>query len=131
MTVVADTRFLLVHTFPSSDRERDDIRELMNISLRERLVIPSVVLTEFFKTAGRRIGRQGVEARLSAIKDSGAEIFPLDEERALLAGRLLLKNEKRSIGDSLIAATAIDLRASHVISDDPHFLDFGIKIRWF
>ncbi len=130
MTVVADTRFLLVHTFPSSDDERDHIRDLMSASLREHLVVPSVVLTEFFKTAGRRIGKQSVLARIYAIKDSGAEILSLDEDRALLAGQLLLKNGKRSTGDALIAATAIDVRATHVISDDPHFLDFGLKTKW-
>jgi predicted nucleic acid-binding protein len=42
----------------------------------------------------------------------------------------LLKKEKRSIGDSLIAATAIHLHASHVVSDDPHFQEFGVKTKW-
>ena len=130
MTLVSDTRFLLVHTFPADEEERNRIRELMHSSLRERLVIPSVVLAEYFKTAGKKIGKQGVLTRISSLKESGAEVSRLDESMALLAGQLLLKDEKRSIGDALIAATALELHASHVISDDPHFHEFGLKTRW-
>ncbi|MDG6994505.1 MAG: PIN domain-containing protein [Nitrososphaerota archaeon] len=130
MTLIGDTRFLLVYTFPADEEERDRVRELMHRSLRERLVIPSVVLTEYFKTAGRRIGKEGVSTRISSLKESGAEISELDEDTALLAGRLLLKDEKRFVGDALIAATALSMRASHIISDDPHFHQFGLKTKW-
>ena len=130
MTVVADTRFLLVHTFPTDEKERDDIRELMYRSLREGLVIPSVVLTEYLKTAGKKIGKQGAMARILNLKENGAEISDLDENIALRAGELLLKDEERSIGDAVIAATALDLHVSHIITDDPHFLEFGLKTKW-
>jgi len=130
MTLVADTRFSFGYTFPASEEERERIRDLMDSSLREHLVIPSVVLTEYFKAAGRFIGKGGVSARIFAMKDRGAEISHLDENRALLAGELLLKDVKRSIGDALIAATALDLHASHVLSDDPHFRELGLKTKW-
>ena len=130
MTLVADTRFLLVYTFPADQAERERIRELMRHSLREHLVIPSVVITEYFKTAGKIIGKQGVSTQISVLKESGADIFAIDEITALLAGEMLLKNEKRSIGDTLIAATALILHASHVVTDDPHFGEFDLKTKW-
>ncbi|HYB02995.1 MAG TPA: PIN domain-containing protein, partial [Nitrososphaerales archaeon] len=130
MTLVADTRFLLVHTFPADEEERSRIRDLMRSSLRQHLAIPSVAVTEYFKTAGKKIGKQGVTNQISVLKENGAVVSNVDEVTALLAGELLLKDEKRSIGDSLIAATAIVLRASHVLSDDPHFHEFGLKTRW-
>ena len=102
--------------------------ELTHSSLREHLVIPRVVLAEYFKTAGKRIGKQGELTKIRSLKES--EASHLDESTALLAGQLLLKDEKRSIGDVLIAATALELHVSHVISDDPHFHDFGLKTRW-
>jgi predicted nucleic acid-binding protein len=130
MTHVADTRFLLVHTFPADESERDRIRELMHRSLREGLVIPSVVVTEYFRTAGRKIGKQGVSTQISVLKENGAEIFDIDEDTAFLAGELALKNERRSIGDTLIAATALVTKASHVVTDDPHFHEFGLRTKW-
>lgn len=130
MTVVADTRFLLVYTFPADQEQSEHIKELMRRSLREHLVIPSVVITEYFKTAGRRIGKEGVSTQISLLKENGANISPVDESMAFLAGELLHKDEKRSIGDTLIAATALILHASYVVSDDPHFSEFGLKTKW-
>ncbi len=130
MTAVADTRFLLIHTFPTDEKERSSVRELMHSSLRQGLVIPSVALSEYFKTAGKRIGKDGVSTQISVLKENGAVISAIDEDIAILAGEMLLKDEKRSIGDSLIAATALKLRASHVVTDDQHFQRFGLKIRW-
>lgn len=130
MTVIADTRLLMVYTFPASAEERDLIRQLMRQSLREHLVIPSVVLTEYIKNAGREIGKQAAETRVFSLKESGAEVYDIHESTALLAGELLLKDQKRSVGDALIAATALELHASHVISDDPHFHEFGLKTKW-
>ena len=60
----------------------------------------------------------------------GARIFAVDESTALLAGEMLLKDEKRSIGDALIAATALILNASYVVTDDPRFHEFDLKTRW-
>jgi predicted nucleic acid-binding protein len=130
MTLVADTRLLLVHTFPVDENERDRIKELMRRSLREHLVIPAVVVTEYFKIAGKIIGRQGASTQISVLKDNGGIIFEINEEIAILAGELLLKDEERSIGDALIAATALHLRSSYIVSDDPHFHEFGLKTKW-
>lgn len=98
--------------------------------LREHLVIPAVVVTEYFKTVGKEIGKQAVSTQLSLLKDHDVIISDINEDIALLAGELLLRDEKRSIGDALIAATALYSHASHVISDDPHFHEFGLKTKW-
>lgn len=89
-----------------------------------------MAVAEYFKTAGRKIGKHGVSTQLSVLKENGAVVSIIDEDAAFLAGEMLLKDEKRSIGDSLIAATALMLRASHVVTDDPHFQEFGIKTKW-
>jgi len=130
MTHVADTRFLLVHTFPVDEQERARTRELMHRSLRDHMVIPSIVVTEYFRTAGRKIGKQGVSTQISVLKENGAEISDLDEGTAFLAGELSLKNERRSIGDTIIAATALVFQASDIITDDTHFHEFGLKTKW-
>ena len=130
MTVVADTRFLIVFSFPSTEGERDRVRELMYRSLRDRLVIPSVVITEYIKTAGSGMGKESAVARIAGLKESGAEVAVLDEKTAMRAGALLLEHADKPIGDALIAATALIRRASHVITDDPHFQQFGLKTRW-
>lgn len=130
MTSIADTRLLLVHTFPASDEERNLIKQLMQRSLRERLVIPSIVLAEYIKSAGKEIGKQAASTRVLNMKENGAEVYNIRESTALLAGELLLKDQKRSVGDALIAATALELHASHVVTDDPHFREFGLRTKW-
>lgn len=74
MTLVADTRLLLVHTFPADEEERSRISDLMHSSLKQRLIIPSVVVTEYFKTAGRKIGKSDVSTQISILKESGPSI---------------------------------------------------------
>jgi predicted nucleic acid-binding protein len=98
--------------------------------LREHLIIPAVVITEFLKTAGKSMGKQAASTQISLLKEHGGAIFDINEEIALLARELLLKDDKRSVGDSLIAATALCLHVSYIVSDDPHFHDFGLKTKW-
>jgi predicted nucleic acid-binding protein len=102
----------------------------MRASLRDHLVVPSIVVTEYIKIAGKIIGKQAALNQISIMKESGAEVVSLDEQIAVLGGELALRDEKKSIGDTLIAATAISMHASHVVSDDPHFRDFGLKTKW-
>ena len=130
MTAVADTRFLVVFTFPSTEREKESVRELMHQSLRERLIIPTVVVTEYLKAAGRKIGKAAAMAKIANLKESGAEIAALDEKTAVKAGELLLAHGEKPIGDAIIAAAALIKKARHVISDDPHFGEFGLRTKW-
>jgi predicted nucleic acid-binding protein len=129
MTVVADTRFLVVFTFPSTDDEASKARELMHRSLRERLVVPSIVVAEYVKAAGKKIGRDGALTRLANLKEGGATVMGLDERTAVRAGDLLLRRDV-PIGDAIVAATALTARASHVLSDDPHLAALGIRTKW-
>ena len=89
-----------------------------------------MVVTEYFKTAGKNIGKQGVSTQISLLKENGGIISDINEDIALMAGELLVKDEERSIGDALIAARALHLRSSHVVSDDRHFHKFGLKTKW-
>lgn len=130
MTLIADTRLLLAYTFPTSDEERELIRQLLQHSLRDHLVIPSIVFTEYMKNAGKVIGKEAASARLLNLKEKGADVQDINESIAFRAGELLLRDQKRSIGDALIAATALELHATHVLTDDPHFREFGLKTKW-
>ena len=130
MTAVADTRLLLVFAFPSTERERERIREVMHESLREPLIIPAVVVTEYVKAAGKRIGKEAAIAKIAGLKESGAEITTFDERTAVRAGELLLAFGDKPIGDAIIAATTLIRKARHVISDDPHFKELGLRTRW-
>ena len=130
MSVVADTRFLIVHTFPSTIVERDKIAELMRYCLRAGLIIPTVAVVEYLKIAGSKIGREAALARIQNFEESGAEYCILDEAMAKLAGQLLLKNRNKPMGDAIIAATMLRKKAKFVVTDDPDYNDFGVSTRW-
>jgi hypothetical protein len=75
----------------------------MRSSLRQHLATPSIAVTKYGKATGRRIGKQGAANRIAILKENRAIVSIIDESTAIVAGELLLKDEKRSTGDSLIA----------------------------
>ncbi len=128
--VIADTRFLIVHTLPSTELEREKIDELMHLHLREGLLIPTVVVVEYLKVAGRKLGKQAAILRIQKLKNDGAEFISLDEKIAFTAGELLLKEPEKPIGDVIIAATSLNAKARFLISDDPEFEQLWVKTKW-
>jgi predicted nucleic acid-binding protein len=130
MTVVADTRFLIVHTFPSTNLERDKAAELMRYCLREGLIVPTVVIVEYVKIAGIKVGKEAALTRILNFADSGAEFSALDDATAKLAGELLLKNRDKPMGDAIIAATTLKRKAVFIVTDDPDYKFFGVSTRW-
>ena len=53
---------------------------------------PSVVLTEFVKIAGPRMGKDSAHTRLSVFKERGKQTVSIGEREALTGGDLLLKH---------------------------------------
>ncbi|HDM45051.1 hypothetical protein DRO47_05005 [Candidatus Bathyarchaeota archaeon] len=130
MTSVADTRLLLTLEFPPDQETKSKIEALMRQELSRKLVLPAIVLTEFLKVAGSRIGKEAASTRIRVLKSRGAKVIPLDERSALLAGNLLLEHPEVPIADALIASIVFTGKAKYVITNDPHFKTLGVKTRW-
>ncbi len=131
MTSVADTRLLLTLQFPPDDAAKDNIQALVQKELARGIILPSIVLSEFVKIAGSRIGIQAVTRTISILKERGMKVRSVDEEVAMEAGKLLIKHTNVPFADALIAAFVSTKIAEYVLSDDPHFKILGTKIRWF
>ena len=131
MTGVADTRLLLTLEFPPSDDARRKAVDLVEKELAARFIAPSVVLTEFVKIAGARLGEDAATTRLRLLKERGMRTGPLGEREALAAGRLLLSHGDVPMADALIASFVQTGAAEYVVTDDPHYKALGVKTKWF
>ena len=130
MTSVADTRLLLALEFPPSQEAKVKTRDFFEKELRGRLLVPSIVLTEFVAVAGARIGEEAAKNRIRLLKDRGMQTISLDEEHALTAGSLLLSHRNVPIADALIASYVKAGEAEYVLTDDAHFKALGVKTKW-
>ncbi len=130
MALVLDTRFLIAHTFPPTREDRDRIKLFTARIRREKLYIPSIVLVEYLKVAGRRIGGEAARVRLRSWINAGAEVIFLSEESAFKAGNLSLRNPRVPLADIIIAAIAATCNAT-IVSDDPHFSVLGARTIWY
>jgi len=102
----------------------------MRAALAEGLLLPSVVIAEYIRVAGRRIGLEASETHVRSLIASGAKVESVDERAAFTAGELALKFPDVPMADALIAAVAINRRASYVITDDEHFRRMGLRTKW-
>jgi len=130
LTGVADTRLLLTLEFPATPQVKLRIRDFFELQLREGLVAPSIILTEFVKYAGLRIGEEAARTRLRLLKEQGLRIASVEEKNALIAGALLLSNQNVPLADALIASYVKTGEADYVITDDPHYKTLNIKTKW-
>lgn len=130
MTSVADTRLLLTLEFPPTEALGAKVERFVEKEIARQLLAPSIVLTEFIKYAGARIGEDAARTRLRVLKEKGLRTVPLDEKNALTAGSLLLANANVPIADALIASFVKDGTAEYVVTDDLHFKTLGVKTRW-
>ncbi len=130
MTAIADTRLLLTLEFPPDKETKRLVEASVNRELTRRLLVPTVVLTEFLKIAGVRIGEATARLRLRLLKERGLRALELSEEMALAAGSLLLKHQEVPIADALIASPVKLGEADYVITDDPHYKILGIRTKW-
>ena len=131
MPAVADTRLLLELEFPADEESRDRVRALFRNELASRLIAPSVVLSEFMKVAGGRMGESAARARIGQFKERGMRVVPIDEGHALEAGRLMLSSRGSPVADALIASFVVAGEAEYVVTDDPHFRELGARSKWF
>lgn len=130
LTSITDTRMLIHLEFPTDQEEGAKTRVFFEQELRRRLLVPTIVLTEFVEVAGTKIGKEAAKNRLRILKEKGVQIIDLDEEHALIAAELLLTNRKVPITDALIASHVKSGIADYVLTDDPHFKTLNIKTKW-
>lgn len=78
----------------------------------------AVAVHELYRLTLSREGRETARLRLMLIKQSFS-IVPVDDHIAQVSAELRQKYQL-SMGDSMIAATAVTLNAV-CVSDDPHF----------
>lgn len=130
MTSVADTRLLLTFQFPPSSEVRNRASKLLQEELARGMLLPSIVITEYLKIAGVKVGMEAALTHIGGLESRGAEIVEIDRELAVEAGRLLLTSTRVPIADALIAAVQRNRKAAYVITDDLHFAELGVKTLW-
>ncbi len=111
---VYDTRF-----FADAYYSKDEalLKKLRALKAKESYV-SAVVVHEIYNLALSREGRQTAKTKLAHIR-SGFKIVPVDEKIAWISAELKHKY-RLPMGDSMIAATALALKAV-CITDDPHY----------
>lgn len=130
MTSIADTRLLFSMEVPATLEMGRKARDFFQKEVRENLLVPTVVLTEFIEIAGTRIGEEAAKTRIHLLKERGMQILEFDELHALKTGSLLLSNRNIPLADAIIASYVKTGAAEYVLTDDPHFKMLGVKTRW-
>lgn len=128
---VADTRLLLTLQFPPDEATSDRVRVFLHKELARGILLPSIVMSEFIKVAGSRIGFLEAARAVNALKERGMKVRPIDEALAVEAGRLLVRHRGVPFADSLVAAFASSKTAGYILTDDPHFKVLGCRTSWF
>jgi len=121
-----DTGFFVEHYY-SGDTSvtRSTTREIR----RERdKAVSSIVVHEVYRLTLQKEGRKVAQLRAGLVgKDF--EVIPVDEALAVTSAEIR-QEYAVPMADSIIAATAVSLRAG-CVTDDPHIQRIrGIKTRW-
>jgi predicted nucleic acid-binding protein len=130
LTSIADTRLLISLEFPANTEMGTKIRDLFVKEARGRLLAPTIILAEFIRIAGTKIGEEAAKNRLRLLEERGMQIVPVDKKNALIAGSLLLSHRDLPIADAIIASYVKTDVAEYVVTDDPYFRALGIKTKW-
>ena len=130
MALIIDTRFLLDHTFPSTDEDRDQIIRFLKRLKQEKIYIPSVVIVEYLKVAGKIIGISAAKTKIRIWINSGVEPISLRSEEAMEAGEQALRTPNIPLADIIIATLAKKYRAK-IVSDDPYYKAIGVPTTWY
>ncbi len=130
MTSICDTRLLITFRFPPSEDTRQKITRLIQRELARRLLIPSIVLTEYVKIAGKKVGMETAVTHIHELESRGAIVTDINRQVALEAGKLLIKHPDVPMADALLAASARVYSAEYIVTNDPHFEKLGSKTHW-
>ena len=122
---VYDTRFFAELYYSKDEKLLQKIREEKR---RQEKFISTVVIHEVYSLTLSREGRETAGLRIALLKQD-FKVVPVTSEIAEVSAELRQRH-KLSMGDSMIAATAANLKAP-CVSDDPHFKQIKeIKTTW-
>jgi toxin FitB len=113
---VFDTRFFMEGYYAPNEVIANKLREKLKAS-RERFV-SSIVLHEIYQLTLKKEGRETAKLRTTLLEQD-CKVVNVDSNLAKTSAELRLKYDM-SMADSIIAATALLLKAT-CVSDDPHF----------
>jgi len=123
---VYDTRFF-TQLYYSKDEPL--LKKIKAEKARKEKYVSAVVVHEIYNLAIACEGREIAKLKVTFLKQD-FKILPVDSQIAETSAELRQKY-KLSMGDSMIAATAMSLNAV-CFSDDPHFIQIKeIKTVWF
>ena len=123
---VYDTRFFLEHYYSRSAAMLRKTKEAIRAA-KERF-ISAIVIHEVYWLTLTQEGRETALLRATLL-EKDFKVVKVDGEIARSSAELRHKY-KMSLADSVIAATALILKAT-CLSDDPHFKSVGeIKTAW-
>ena len=129
--LTVDTRFFLTHFLAGSEELKSRTRKKMQELQQERAIVPTIVIHEVYKFEHENVGRDVAELRVATILRSNFSILELSSQIAIISGRLRCKYRTLPTADSIIAATAMEVKSLRVLSDDPHFQRIKeIKTEW-
>jgi predicted nucleic acid-binding protein len=112
---VFDSRFFVEFYYSRDETSKKKIAEKKKF--RDRY-ISSIVVHEVYNFSLSREGREVAKLRATLMNEE-FQVIPVDDQVAQTSAELRHKYQL-SMGDSMIAATALSLKAI-LISDDPHF----------
>lgn len=130
LTSIADTRLLIFLEFPADLEMGTKTRDFFLKEARGRLLASTIILAEFVRIAGAKIGEEAAKNRLRLLEERGMQIVSIEKENALIAGALLLSHRDVTLADALIASYVKTGDAEYVVTDDPHFETLGVKTKW-
>jgi toxin FitB len=113
---VFDTRFFMAGYYSPNEAQTRKLSEKIK-STKERF-ISAIVLHEVYQLTLRKEGRETAKLRTTVLEQD-YEIVDVNADIAKTSAELRLKYNM-SMADSIIAATALSLKAT-CLSDDPHF----------
>ena len=113
---VFDTRFFMAGYYSPNELQSKKLMGKLKVT-KERFV-SSIVLHEIYKLTLRKEGRETAKLR-TALLEQDYRVVDVNAIIAKASAELSSKYNM-SMADSIIAATALSLKAT-CISDDPHF----------
>jgi predicted nucleic acid-binding protein len=123
---VYDTRFFMEHYYSQNETILKKTKEA--IRKAEERFISAIVIHEVYQLTLKQEGRETAILR-TALLEKDFKVVKIDAEIAKSSAELRHKY-KISMADSIIAATALSLKAT-CLSDDPHFKSVKeIKTTW-
>ncbi len=126
-----DTRFFLTLFLADSSPMKEKTRRKADQLEAQRSLVPTIVLHEVYKFEYETLGAEVAALRVDSVVKSNFKILDLDTAIALSAARLRCRYKGLPTADSIIAATAVELKSNTVITDDPHFKEIKeISVEW-